>query len=124
IFNGDLVAGGGFSQRTARWDGASWLSMGTWQSSSYTIALTPYNGELIAGGNFAVADNVAVNFVARWNGSVWKPLGSGTSQVVNALSVHNGELIVGGTFTTAGNRISAYLAHWGPACARGDVNCD
>ena len=42
------------------------------------------------------------NFIARWDGSTWRALGSGTNSGVNALTVHNGELVAGGAFTTAG----------------------
>ena len=32
-------------------------------------ALTVYNGELIAGGDFTTAGGVTCNYIARWNGS-------------------------------------------------------
>lgn len=41
-----------------------------------------------------------------------------------AFAVYNSELIAGGSFTTAGSYVSAYSASWGPACLRGDMNCD
>src|SRR5438477_8623746 len=64
-------------------------------------ALTVYNGQLIAGGDFLVADNsVHVNHVARWDGASWQPLGSGLGPplygTVYALAVYNGDLIAGG----------------------------
>ena len=64
-------------------------------------ALTVFSGELIAGGNFATAGGVPCNNVARWNGDVWGPLGSGMDGDVIALTVYNGDLIAGGDFTVA-----------------------
>ena len=65
-------------------------------------ALTVYNGELIAGGRFTTAGGVTCNYIARWNGATWQPLGAGMNGDVYALTVYNGELIAGGYFTTAG----------------------
>jgi hypothetical protein len=67
---------------------------------------------------------VSASGIARWNGTTWQPLGTGIGGGVYALTVYNGELIAGGNFTTAGGNVSAYWARWGPACPRGDMNCD
>ncbi len=64
-------------------------------------ALTEYNGQLVAGGHFGTAGGMACNCIASWDGSYWRPLGSGMSSKVDALTVHNGELVAGGYFTTA-----------------------
>jgi hypothetical protein len=61
------------------------------------FALTVYNGELIAGGGFTYAGGVTCNYIARWNGSQWQPLGTGMNNWVYALTVYNGELIAGGS---------------------------
>src|SRR6056297_2178290 len=42
---------------------------------------------LYAGGDFATAGGVAVNNVARWDGSEWTPLGEGIDGWVEALAV-------------------------------------
>jgi hypothetical protein len=49
-----------------------------------------HNGELIAGGVFTTAGGMGANYVARWNGSIWQPLGGGMSSSVSALTVYNG----------------------------------
>ncbi len=41
---------------------------------SLCIALTVYNGELIAGGDFNIAGGVDANSIARWDGNDWQPL--------------------------------------------------
>ena len=45
--------------------------------SSPLYALTTYNGDLIVGGNFLKAGGIIVNYIARWDGSSWRPLGGG-----------------------------------------------
>ncbi|MCC6143165.1 MAG: hypothetical protein IT368_05095 [Candidatus Hydrogenedentes bacterium] len=140
VHDGDLIAAGSFdtaggvtANRIARWDGYNWWPLGSGMAgTSYPVvyALAEYNGELIAGGSFTLVGGAPANNIARWNGSSWQPLGSGISGdgeqegYVNDLAVLNGELIVGGGFFTAGDYLSAYWARWGPACPRGDMNCD
>ena len=45
-------------------------------------ALTVYNGELIAGGDFTTAGGTRASYIARWNGATWQPLGSGMNDAV------------------------------------------
>jgi hypothetical protein len=78
-------------------------------------ALTVYNDELIAGGDFNNAAGVDVNGIARWNGSAWQPLSSGVSGTrffVEALIPFNGKLIAGGNFTKAGGIDVNNIAAW------------
>src|SRR5206468_154618 len=80
-------------------------------------ALTVYNGELIAAGNFDNAGgNTCVRGLARWNGSIWQAPGSQCpafccSNCAYSLTVDGGKLIAGGCFTdisSAGNRVSQW----------------
>ncbi len=112
VYNGDLIA---FlpTGEMSRWTGGSWqpLSMGV---SAVPDALLVYRGELVLGRVNGFGG------VARWNGTVLQPLGSGlgpwANPDVNALVSHNGELIVGGQFLTAGGAVSLGWARWGCAC--------
>ena len=73
------------------------------------------NGNLYAGGGFTLAGgvNVNANHIARWEGSSWSALGSGTDDHVYALAVDSsGDLYAGGEFTTAGGKPSSYIARW------------
>lgn len=82
---------------------------------------------LIAAGEFTAAGDVRCNYIARWNNSVWRPLGSGMNDNVHGLAVFDGELIAGGEFTVVEGQPSAYWAHWlctAPARCAGDMNCD
>src|SRR5262249_34084660 len=59
-------------------------------------------GNLYAGGFFTTADGVAVNHIARWNGTSWAALGSGVNSTVRALALDGaGNLYAGGAVTTA-----------------------
>ena len=127
-----LVAGGAFriagsksATNIAMYDleNASWSALGSGMSAVngvtgsviYALAVLP-SGELVAGGNFAIAGGVAANNIARWNGTAWSALGSGLNGFVHALSIlPNGDLLVGGRFTSAGAESANYIARWNGA---------
>jgi hypothetical protein len=69
--------------------------------------LFPFQGELIAAGEFTMAGGNSCNNIASWDGSAWHPLGSGLPGVVLAMAEYRGDLIVGGDFPSYG-----YLARW------------
>jgi len=76
---------------------------------------------LYAGGAFTYAGGVLVNNVAKWDGSSWSALGSGsnagTNSVVYALTVYDDgsgpALYAGGFFDRAGGLIAYRIAKWG-----------
>ncbi|HEY3319014.1 MAG TPA: MBG domain-containing protein [Planctomycetota bacterium] len=71
------------------------------------------NGNLYAGGMFVVMHDKVVNYVAKWDGSSWSPLGSGMNDAVWALAVDgSGNVYAGGDFTTAGGVSANYVAKW------------
>jgi hypothetical protein len=83
----------------------------------YVYALVVAGSDLYAGGHFTYATNagpsvVKVNYIAKWNGSAWSPLGSGMNDTVNALAMPGTDLYVGGEFTTAGGSAANYIARW------------
>ncbi|MFN3562478.1 MAG: T9SS type A sorting domain-containing protein [Chloroherpetonaceae bacterium] len=97
---------------------------GTW-ATGFTLpngvdnavrALAVYNGELYVGGDFTSAGGTLANYIARWNGTSWNTLGTGSNNGVNsivyALAVYNGELVVGGGFTSAGGSSANNIARW------------
>ena len=43
------------------------------------------DGSLYAGGSFTTAGGVDANYIARWDGANWSPLGAGTNNQVFAL---------------------------------------
>lgn len=123
--NGDLVAGGLFTtaggapaSAIARWNGSAWFPLGTGVSWGTLPAVVRSlaalsNGDLVAGGDFASAGGVPANRIARWNGSSWSALGSGTNGSVRALRVlPSGDLVAGGSFLLAGGAGANHIARW------------
>jgi trimeric autotransporter adhesin len=128
--NGDVVAGGAFNTAggraagsIARWNGSAWFPMGAGMSSgpgifrtSVRSLVTMPNGDLVAGGNFEFAGGVSANYIARWNGTSWRAMGTGLNSAAQALAVMpNGDLVAGGWFTVAGGARAQYLARWSEA---------
>ncbi|MCA8953892.1 MAG: hypothetical protein KDE27_30560, partial [Planctomycetes bacterium] len=79
------------------------------------------NGDIIAGGVFAIAGDAACDNIARWNGSSWSALGTGVTgggpgafaaQVAALVTLPNGDLVVGGEFTFAGGVACRHIARW------------
>ena len=78
-------------------------------------ALTVYDNKLIAGGEFILAGEDTVNYVAAWDGSTWSALGNGTTFRVEALTVHSGKLIAGGSAYVLGDTVYNVAAWDGSA---------
>ena len=62
---------------------------------------------------------MAANYIARWDGGEWQPLGSGLDDWAIALAAGvDGSLYVGGAFTAAGGKPSSRIARWTGAILR------
>jgi len=73
-------------------------------------------GELVVGGNFDVADSTTVHDIARWDGTTWRALGSGSNGTVLCLQrLQNGDVVAGGTFTSMGGQPCSRIARWNGA---------
>ena len=128
--NGDVYVGGRFRQvggvaanRVAKWNGTTWSSLGSGATRGlnaavvYALAVSS-TGDVYMGGDFAEADGIITNKVAKWSGGAWSALGAGSNAGVSggdvlALAVAgNGELYVGGNFTQAGGVAANGVARW------------
>lgn len=125
-----LYVGGGFGQagglparRFAKWNGSSWSQVGGGVNGpgypavyGMTVFDDGTGPALYVGGSFASAGGTAVNNVAKWNGTTWSPLTSGTNDVVRELLVHDDgtgpALFVAGDFTIAGGITAPRIAKW------------
>ncbi len=107
------VDGGLIANHIARWDGARWRPLGLGMNAP-VWALTVYNGDLIAAGEFTQAGGRIVNYIARWNGQQWYPLGAGLNGGVGLgdLIVYGDDLVASGPFTTAGEVDVNHIARW------------
>lgn len=118
VHQGDLVAGGSFTTaggaaigHIARWNGSSWLPLGSGLDGD-VLALAIFGDDLIAGGSFSHAGGVPAANIARWDGRNWSPLGSGTDGTVSSHVVHEGQLFAAGDFGDAGGFTSNRIARW------------
>ncbi|HEU4419896.1 MAG TPA: hypothetical protein VFT55_13270, partial [Planctomycetota bacterium] len=66
---------------------------------------------------FTTAGGVGANNIARWDGTSWSALGSGTNAGVRDLMMlPNGELAVGGYFSVVDGVVSGYVAQLTTTC--------
>ncbi|MBS1911411.1 MAG: hypothetical protein JST22_05445 [Bacteroidetes bacterium] len=122
--NGDLYVGGDFSHiggisanRIARWDGTSWMPVGTGIPAGTVYAIAFSGGDVIVGGHFRGAGDVKATNIARFSGNTWLAFGDitkeGLDSTVLAIAVKGNDIYVGGNFTYAGNQdVMNYIAVW------------
>ncbi|MFN9331979.1 MAG: hypothetical protein ACK6D1_05195 [Planctomycetota bacterium] len=115
--NGDLIAGGGFTQAggvpavgVARWNGISWSALGSGLPGGAGRIDELPNGNLVAitydAANF-------VWYVTQWNGATWTNLGSGMNATIqDVLALPDGDVLAGGMFSMAGGVPAKGLARW------------
>ena len=100
--------GGPTGNYIARWNGSSWVQVGTGINNS-VVTMIDYGGNLVAGGWFTTAGTDSVHLIASWNGANWSPIGSGFVGVATyALAVYGGNLIAGGEGFSGNNFISRW----------------
>jgi trimeric autotransporter adhesin len=127
------TAGGLTANNLARWNGTSWstLAGGVVNTgpggSPFVRALSVFDdgsgAALYAGGLFTKAGSVPAERIAKWSGSGWSALGSGSAGPsfphVVALKVHDdgsgSRLFVGGPFASAGGVAARNIATWSAA---------
>lgn len=110
---GNLLYVGGNGIRA--WDGSAWsfLFNAHGQGLGGAASALAVDGTTIyVGGFFGTAGKLAVNNIARWDGTQWSALGDGLDGGVRALAIHNNELYVGGEFTHAGGVQANHIARW------------
>ena len=122
--SGRLYVGGDFTaigtvlaNHIAQWDGSAWSALGSGLSDcdgyySCVYALAVSDGDVYVGGGFTTAGGIGANYIAKWNGSAWKALGSGVNYRVYALAVSGSDLYVGGDFWGAGGTSANSIAKW------------
>ncbi len=82
------------------------------QVNNYVLAIAVSGSNIYIGGWFTKVGDVGVNFVAQWDGSTWRPLGSGLNNYVYALAIIDSNLYAGGMFTVAGGITAYHVARW------------
>lgn len=80
-----LIAGGGIASAPGfveAWTGSSWTSLANTNGSVLALCKLA-NGDIVAGGSFTVIGGVAAARVARFDGSMWHPMGAGAASSVS-----------------------------------------
>lgn len=112
--NGTLYAGGSFGTPSGiygvlRWSGKRWDPLRE-SGRLLPFALGCYGTDVYAAGYVNFPPTYQNVGIARWDGTDWMPLGSGTNDAVEALFVDGGRLILVGRFSSAGGRSSSGIA--------------
>ena len=117
------MAGGIAANFIARWDGASWSSVGSGMDRDVNTLKVFDDGSgaaLYAGGEFRTAGGAEVNHIAKWDGQAWSSVGGGVTgnifASVQTMTVFDDgsepALFVGGSFASAGGVEAHGLAKW------------
>jgi hypothetical protein len=109
VYNNELYAGGTYGIR--KWDGYTWVNVGGGINGE-VFSLAVLQGELYAGGNFTLAGNLEIPFIARWDGSNWSDLGGSPNSLVRCLTVHANKLIIGGYFIQCENMPANHIIEY------------
>ena len=94
---------------------ANWVSLNPsipGAGNTVYAAVVDGSGNLYIGGAFTQVGATNANYIAKWDGSSWSPLGSGMNSNVYALATSGATLYAGGDFTTAGGSTAKYIAKW------------
>ncbi|MCC6672670.1 MAG: hypothetical protein IT458_16520 [Planctomycetes bacterium] len=121
-----FAAKGGVLRGVARFDGDGWRPLSTGVdlvnralpiSEVQVRAMLEYQGELVIAGTFDRAGGQAVQHIARWDGTAFRPLGAGLQlsfgdAEVRSLAIFQGELVATGYFDRAGGLPANGIARW------------
>jgi hypothetical protein len=113
-------AGAVDARNVAKWNGTDWSSFQTGQNNGVsntvkTIAIDT-SGNVYIGGGFTKVGTLDANYIAKWNGTTWSTLGSGSMNGVNGdvyeITIDGNDLYVVGNFTTGGGVTVNRAAKW------------
>ncbi|MBF9219563.1 T9SS type A sorting domain-containing protein [Hymenobacter sp. BT662] len=124
----DLYVGGGFTVAggvtvdcLAKWNGSNWSRVGgagfaNGNSNGIVTGLAFVGTELYISGAFSQSAGAVASYMARWDGTTWRGVGTGLSgdfsAVAYAVLAVGNEVYVGGKFITAGGRRADNIARW------------
>ena len=120
--NGDLYIGGAFTNATrpylCKWGVAadSFQVVGTNTDIGADVYALTFGatGYLYVGGCFTNAGGIAnADYIAKWSGTKWESLGTGTNDYVLDIVINSGKVYVTGAFTTAGGHLPQTALRFG-----------
>lgn len=108
----------------ARWSGTQWTGMADGfegpNSPDWVHEMIVHDDgsgpAIYASGTFTSASGISMLHVARWNGTVWAPVGAGLNQAVNDLAIFDDgsgpKLFAVGSFSASGGTPVNQFACW------------
>ncbi len=78
---GVVYAGGNFDYYVQKWDGSAWSHPLPAPNAMVHAMEMDTVGNLVIGGNFTQVGSLPVGGLAKWNGTAWNALGTGTANV-------------------------------------------
>ncbi len=117
VFGADVIIGGQFttagnlnpSNRIVRYNvNGTYTNMGSGVDNNQVLSLAVFQNQLYVGGTFSTIGTVTVNNLARWNGSNWNSVSTGTNGAVRSFGLQGTNLLIGGSFTNIGNAIASW----------------
>lgn len=117
VFGADLIIGGQFttagnlnpSNRIVRYNSnGTYTNMGSGVDNNQVLSLIVFQNQLYVGGTFSTIGGVTVNNIARWTGSNWNTVSTGTNGAVRSFGLQGNNLLIGGSFTNIGNAIASW----------------
>jgi len=115
MYKGNLYVGGNSSNGVTEWNGSQWTVLPLFNGGVNVLYV--FNDTLYAGGSFTKSGNTTLNYIAKWDGTNWLPVGSGfngyASPSVNAMYAWNGKLYAGGFFDESDTETHIFsIARW------------
>lgn len=104
--NGNCTGIGRYNLTTKQWTPYATGTPGRGRVS----AIIRFHDTLIMAGRFAFGDSI-LN-IAKWDGSRWRPVGSGVTGTVSTMAVLGDRLYVAGSLTAAGGAPASNIAWW------------
>jgi hypothetical protein len=108
--SGNIYAGGSYFLK--KWNGSSWADFGS--SDGWVTSLLMSGANLYAAGGFTTIGGVSATRLAKWDGTAWSAVTTGTDGAVNAMAFDSsGNLYAGGSFSsTTEGLIRPFIAKW------------
>jgi len=123
MYDNELYVAGSFisefGSNIIRWNGLEWLGLDSGieelylpEFGSVMVEFAVYNDELYVSSNFREYDENPDNYIARWDGTNWHPVGGGLDYVSSGMVEFNDGLYVVGGFEHAGGVMVPGIAKW------------
>lgn len=93
-----------------KWDGRTWTYI--LGADGPIISLAASGTDLYFGGGFTKVNGLPSNYIAKWDGKIHLPLGSGMTSTVYDIAANGMDLYAGGSFILAGQVIAYRIAKW------------